>query len=280
MSFTEQLLILAGRGSYPFEMARGARQAGVKKIAVLALRGAASRGLKSLADEFQWLGVGEVERGLAWAKAHAGAAMVMAGGVSPLALFQTRFDALSKRLLHELPVKNAHTIFGRLAEVIEENGTRVLPASSFMEDAIPAAGVLTRRAPAPAEDADIALGHRVALGMSNLDIGQTLVVHGGMVTAVEALEGTNAAIRRGGKLAKGGVVVKVAKDGHDMRFDIPVIGHETIPVLRKARISALAIQAGRTLILERDKVITLANRANIAIVALDTGLPSAPTRPN
>jgi DUF1009 family protein len=279
MDIPEQLLILAGRGAYPFEMARGARDAGVKKISILALRGAAPRCIKSIADEIEWIGVGEMERGIAWAKKTGATFMAMAGGVSPLALFRARFDALSKKLLREMPVKNAHTIFGRLAQVIEANGTRVLPASVFMDAALPAPGFLTQRAPTPGEESDISLGHRVAMEMCNLDIGQTLVINSGMITAVEAFEGTNAAIRRAGKLARGGVVVKVAKFGHDMRFDIPVIGRETIPVLRKAGITALALQARRVILLDRDETIALANRANIAITVLDSGLPAAPTRP-
>jgi len=204
--------------------------------------------------------------------------MVLAGGVSPLALFRTRFDALSRQLLRELPVKNAHTIFSRLVDQFEVNGTRVLPGSVFMHAALPASGVLTQRAPNAEEQSDIHLGHCVAMQMCNLDIGQTLVIHRGMITAVEAFEGTNAAIRRSGKLVRGGVVVKVAKDGHDMRFDIPVIGRETIPVLRRAGVTALAVQAHRVILLERDEVVALANRANIAITVLDSGLPPAPTR--
>ena len=272
-------LILAGRGSYPFVMARGAREAGVATLSILALRGAASRALKSRADAIHWIGVGEMERGLAWALERGATHMAMAGGVSPLALFTTRFDALSKTLLSGLAVKNAHTIFGRLAGHIEAAGIRVLPASVFMDAALPGPGVLTRRAPTPGEHSDIALGHQTAMGMCNLDIGQTLVVHRGMITAVEAFEGTNAAIRRAGKLVRGGVAVKVAKDGHDMRFDIPVIGPRTIPVLRRAGVTALALQARRTILLERDETLRLADRANLAILALDSGLPPAPTRP-
>ena len=278
MTPPEHFLILAGRGTYPFVMARGARAAGVKTLSILALRGAASRDLKPLGDAIHWIGVGEMERGLAWTRERGATHMAMAGGVPPLALFTTRFDALSRNILRNLAVKNAHTIFGGLAEAIEANGTRVLPASVFMDAALPEPGVLTQRAPTEAEQSDINLGHRVAMGLCNLDIGQTLVIHRGMITAVEAFEGTNAAIRRAGKLVRGGVVVKVAKDGHDMRFDIPVIGRETIPVLRRAGITALAVQARRVIMLERDEVVALANRANIAITVLDPGLPPAPTR--
>ena len=115
--------------------------------------------------------------------------------------------------------------------------------------------------------------------VSNLDVGQTVVVKEGMILAVEAFEGTNDAIRRGGKLGgPGAVVVKVAKDGHDMRFDIPVIGAQTIPTLKRARISALAFQARRTVLLEREEVIAAADRLGIALVAIDSGLPPAPVR--
>jgi len=149
-----------------------------------------------------------------------------------------------------------------------------------MDNHIPGAGVLTRRAPDERENRDLAFGHRVARDIGGLDIGQTLVVKDGMILAVEAFEGTNKAIRRGGKLGgKGAVVVKVAKEGHDMRFDIPVIGEKTITVLRKAGVSALAYQAGRLVMLERPKVIAAANALNLAIIGLDSGLPAAPLRP-
>ena len=116
--------------------------------------------------------------------------------------------------------------------------------------------------------------------IGTVDIGQTVVVKDGMVLAVEAFEGTNAAIRRGAKLGgRGAVVVKIARDGHDMRFDIPVVGAKTLRVLRRSSISALAFQAGRTILLDREEVLREANRLGIAIVALHTDLPPAPTRP-
>ncbi|MCL1888049.1 MAG: UDP-2,3-diacylglucosamine diphosphatase LpxI [Kiritimatiellaeota bacterium] len=275
----KHFLILAGRGTYPLVMARGARRAGVETLSILAIRGAADRAVKGLADAVHWIGVGEMERGLAWALERGATHMAMAGGVSPLALFTTRFDTLSKKLLLAMPVKNAHTIFGGLAEAVEANGIRVLPASVFMDDALPEPGLLTRRAPTPQEDSDIALGLGAAMVMGNLDIGQTLVAHRGMITAVEAFEGTNAAIRRAGKLTRGGVVVKVAKDGHDMRFDIPAIGPGTLSAIRRAGVTALAFQARRTILLDRDETVRLADKAGIAVVAVDSGLPPAETRP-
>jgi DUF1009 family protein len=274
------LLIVAGGGTYPACLAAGARKAGVPRITVLGLRGSTSRATAALADDRAWFGVGEVQAIFEWAARLGVSHGVMAGGITPLALFRTRFDALSRSWLKDLPVKNAHTLFGKIAAEMEQIGIRVLPASCYMDDWIPGAGVLTRRAPDEREARDIAFGHRVARDICGLDIGQTLLVKDGMILAVEAFEGTNAAIRRGGKLGgRGAVVVKVAKEGHDMRFDIPVIGEQTLSVLRKAGVSALAYQAGRLVMLERPKVVAAADRLNIAIVGLDSGLPPAPLRP-
>jgi DUF1009 family protein len=274
------LLIVAGGGTYPACIAAGARKAGVPRITVLGLRGSTARATAALADDCAWFGVGELQAIFEWAARLGVSHGIMAGGIAPLALFRTRFDALARSWLKTLPVKNAHTLFGKVAAEMEKIGIRVLPASCYMDDCIPGAGVLTRRAPDERETRDIAFGHRVARDICGLDIGQTLLVKDGMILAVEAFEGTNAAIRRGGKLGgPGAVVVKVAKEGHDMRFDIPVIGEQTLSVLRKAGVSALAYQAGRLVMLERAKVAAAADRMNIAIVGLDSGLPPAPLRP-
>jgi len=274
------LLIVAGGGTYPACLAAGARKAGVPRITMLALRGSTDRATVALADAYVWFGVGEIQRIFEWAARMGFSHGVMAGGIAPLALFRTRFDTLARAWLRDLPVKNAHTIFGRIAAEMEHIGIRVLPASCYMDDHIPGAGLLTRRAPDEREARDIAFGHQVARDICGLDIGQTLLVKDGMVLAVEAFEGTNQAIRRGGKLGgRGAVVVKVAKEGHDMRFDIPVIGVKTVAVLRRAGVSALAFQAGRLVLLDRPAVIAAADRMNLAMVGLDAGLPPAPLRP-
>jgi len=275
-----RLLIIAGSGTYPACIAKGARKAGVRHIAVLAIRGMTERATAALGDETVWFGVGEVRAIFDWEAKQGFDAGIMAGQIHPLALFRTRFDDLARAWLSDLPIKNAHTIFGKIAAEMERIGIPTLPASCYMDDFIPGAGVLTRRAPGAREMSDITFGHRVACDICGLDIGQTLLVKDGMILAVEAFEGTNQAIRRGGKLGgKGAVVIKVAKDGHDMRFDIPVIGEATLSTLRKAKVSALAYQAGRMVMLEREKVIAAADKMNIAIVGLDSGLPSAPLRP-
>lgn len=271
---------MAGSGAYPACVAEGARKAGVRHLSVLAIRGMTSRATVALADDVVWFGVGEVRAIFDWAAQHSFSGCVMAGQITPLALFRTRFDEQARTWLRTLPIKNAHTIFGKIAEELEKVNIRVLPASCYMDDAIPGVGVLTKRAPDAREMRDITFAHKVASDICGLDIGQTLVVKDGMILAVEAFEGTNKAIRRGGKLGgKGAVVVKVAKEGHDMRFDIPVVGTATLATLRKAGISALAYQAGRLVMLERSDVIAAADKYNIAIIGLDSGLPAAPLRP-
>jgi hypothetical protein len=274
------LLIVAGTGTYPACIALGARKAGVKRISLIAFRGMTSRATAALADEAAWFGIGEVRTIFDWAAKQGCSHGVMAGQIHPFALFRTRFDDLARAWLKALPVKNAHTIFGKIAEEMEKINIRVLPASCYMDDCIPGAGVLSRRAPDERETRDIVFGHQVARDICGMDIGQTLLVKDGMILAVEAFEGTNQAIKRGGKLGgKGAVVIKVAKEGHDMRFDIPVIGEQTISNLRKAGVSALAFQAGRLVMLERPRVIAAADKLNIAVVGLDSGLPAAPLRP-
>ena len=276
----DELLILAGRGAYPDLVFEGARAAGVKRIAVLGVRGMASRSLLRKADAAQVFGLGELRKALDWLKLSQATHLIMAGQITPLALFRTRFDDLSRRLLSELPVKNAHTIFGRAIREVEALGIRVIPSSCFMGDHLPGTGLLTQRAPTPREEEDIAVGHRAALGVCDLDIGQTLLVKDGMILAVEAFEGTNATLRRGGKLGgKGSVMVKVAKHGHDMRFDIPVFGEHTIRLCRKCGVTAVAFQANRLVMLDRPRVVELANRYGISLVGLDSGLPPAPLEP-
>jgi len=276
----DKLLIVAGSGTYPACIAAGARKAGVRQITVLAFRGMTSRATVALADKVAWFGIGEGRALFGWVANQGFSVGLMAGQIHPLALFRTRFDDLAQSWLNTLPVKNAHTLFGKFALEMERSGIRMLPASCYMDDFIPGAGVQTQRSPDERELRDITFGHQVARDICGLDIGQTLVVKDGVILAVEAFEGTNKAIRRGGKLGgKGGVVVKVAKEGHDMRFDIPVIGEKTVAVMRKAGVSALAYQAGRLVMLERPKVIAAANRLKLAIVGLDSGLPPAPLRP-
>ncbi len=273
----EALLIIAGWGDFPRFVAEGARAAGVPRVALVGIRGSTVRASRRAADWVRMVPFGRLDALRDAVRASGCRQAVLAGQIHPACLFRSRMDDEMRRELLAIDIRNAHTLFNRLVEVIEALGVTVLPSSAFMAAHIPEAGVPTRRAPDRREAADIAYGNTVATAVCDLDIGQTVVVRDGVVLAVEGFDGTNATITRGGRLARrGGVVVKVAKAGHDMRFDIPVIGLKTIRVMRRAGLSAISVQAGRTLVLDLPGVVAAADRANIAIEAIASGLPPAP----
>ncbi len=262
------LALIAGRGDYPLLLARSARSQGVRRIVAVAFRGETGREIESVADEVTWCGSCALTAMLD-ALAQSGAKQaVMAGQINPRNLFRVRMDKAFLKLLKGLPVKNAHTIFGAIIAEIEQIGIELLPACEFMQ--MPVAGLLTTRTPDAREQNDIRIGRQVVKDTSHLDIGQTVVVKDGMILAVEAFEGTDRAIRRGGKLGgKGAVVVKVPKAGHDMRFDIPVIGLRTLQSLKKAKASCLALEAGGAILLDKEAVVARADALGLAITVLE-----------
>ena len=270
MSDNESSLgIIAGKGAYPLELAASARAQGVQRLVAVAFRKETRPAIASMVDAVTWLKVGQLQAMLDAFKALGVNQVVMAGQITPTHLFRLRPDRKAISLLLGLKERNAHTIFGAIADELAALGITLRPASLFMERALAVEGVLTARGPTEREAADIAHGLGVARATSALEIGQTVVLKEGTILAVEAFEGTDRTIRRGGKLGgSGAVAVKVAKPGHDMRFDIPVIGLRTIRALRRAEVSALAIQAGRCIVLEREQVIALADNGDIAIVAV------------
>ena len=274
-----KIVVISGAGDYPRLIVEGAKRALVERVDVLAVRGSAGRATKKAADAVKTFGIGEIATGIKWIASQNYDGAILAGQVNPLSLFRSRFDAQTRAWLREMPAKTAHTLFGKLVEELEKAGVRILPASLYMEDNIPGEGLLSSRAPDETEMRDIAHAERVARDMGVHDVGQTVMVKSGMVLAVEAFEGTNAAIRRGGRLGgKGAVVFKAARDGHDMRFDIPVVGLKTFKTMKKAGAKVLALQAGRTIFLDREKALAFADRHGIAVVGVRTDLPPAPTR--
>ncbi|MBR2920795.1 MAG: UDP-2,3-diacylglucosamine diphosphatase LpxI [Kiritimatiellae bacterium] len=276
----DKLIVIAGSGSYPRLVVEGAKKAGVERVDVLAVKGSTERATCKAADGVHRIALGGIAEGIRWMGEQGYGGAILAGQINPLSLFRGKFDDEVKRWLAELPVKNAHSIFGKLIEKIEAAGVAVLPASLYMDEHIPGVGALTRRTLSDGEKSDVKHAVDVARDVGRHDIGQTVMVRSGMVLAVEAFEGTNAAIRRGGKLAgRGSVVFKAAREGHDMRFDIPVVGLKTLKKMKKAGATALAFQAGRLVLLDRAEVISFADRHGIAIEGVDSGLPPAPLRP-
>ena len=265
----ESLGLIAGKGAYPVLLAGSARQQGVQRIVAIAFRGETRREIESLVDETRWIHLGQYGRMLDELGRSGVRHAVMAGQITPTHLFRVRLDARMLVLLKKLKTRNAETIFGAVADDLKEIGIKLLPASLFMEAHMPGAGVISKRIPTERESADIELGLKVAKETSGLDIGQTVVIKEGTILAVEAFEGTDETILRAGRLGgPGSVVVKVAKVGHDMRFDIPVVGEHTMKVLRKARAAVLAIEAERAILLEKERIVERADRMGLCVTVM------------
>lgn len=268
----ESLIIIAGRQAYPLMLARAARAAGVKHIEVLGFKGETRRDIVALVDRVHWMHLGGMRAFLDTLGASGIRHCVMAGQIAPRNLFQVRMDKLALEMYRALEVRNAHTIFGAIADAIEALGIEMLPGNSFMECYTPKAGQLGGRPPTEREQADIELGLRLVKGTSEFEIGQTVAIKEGIIIAVEAFEGTNKTIRRAGREGgRGTVIVKLPKVGHDMRFDIPVVGTKTFKVMKRAGVSCLAVEAGKTILLEQEKLVQLADRFGMAFVAVETG---------
>ncbi len=264
--------LIAGNGKFPFLVLEGARSQGIE-MAVIALREEASPELESVAQRLHWVSLGELSRTLELLHQEGVTHAVMAGQVQHNKIFSAiRPDWKLAKLLFSLPRKNTDSLIGAVARVLESEGIKLVDSTSFLRPLVPEAGVLTRRAPNAREAGDIAYGRDIALQLAGLDLGQTVVVSDRACVAVETMEGTDETIERAARIASGGrlVVVKVAKPRQDMRFDVPVIGLRTVEVMRRSAVTALAIDAGRTLIFERPKVIEAADAAGIAIEAVSS----------
>ena len=259
--------IIAGNGVYPRLLADAARKAGVKKIIAAGFTGETDPALGQHVDLIEWMRVGQLSRLLTFFRAHDIHHAVMAGQIAPKNLFDIRPDWKALMLLGKLKQRNAESIFAAIAGELANVNVDLLPATTFLEDSLAASGPISGPTLSRNEEEDIDLGWKIAKEIARLDIGQTVLVRNGTVVAVEALEGTNDAIRRGGELAgSGAVMVKVAKPSQDMRFDVPVIGLETIRIAAEARLRVIAVEAGKTLLLERDAIVDLANHSKISIV--------------
>jgi DUF1009 family protein len=261
--------LIAGNGRFPFLVLEGARSQGIE-MAVIALREEASPELEKLTKRLHWVSLGELSKTIELMHKEGVKNAVMAGQVKHNKIFSAiRPDWKLAKLLFSLPKKNTDSLIGAVAKVLEEEGIQLVDSTLFLKPLLPEAGVLTRRVPDEREAADIAYGLGVARQIAGMDIGQTVVISGCACVAVEAMEGTDEAIARAARIASGKplVVVKVSKPGQDMRFDVPVVGLPTIEQMKSSGATALAVDAGRTLFFDREKLIEQANEAGIAIQA-------------
>ncbi len=264
----QTLGIIAGNRSLPLELARNARAMGVSRLVAVAVEGETDPALADLVDTITWLRVGQVSKMISAFTDHGVRQCVMVGQVAPKNLFDLRPDFRAMAILFRLKEKNAHTIFGAIADELKKDGVELIEATPWLKPLMPGPGFVLGPKLSEAQREEVAFGLRIAKEVSRLEIGQTVVVKNGAVLAVEGFEGTDRCLERGGGLAGkdgGAVAVKVAKPNHDMRFDIPCIGAQTIQVCLDARISVLAVEPGKTLLLERAAVENLLQRARLTI---------------
>jgi DUF1009 family protein len=284
-----KLGLIAGNGRFPFLLLDAARAHGLEVI-VAAIkeetdpemneRAAADSGVR-----VHWLSLGELSKLIETFQAEDVTQAVMAGQVKHKQIFSSiRPDWRLAKLLLSLRTKNTDMLLGAVAKVLGDEGIELISSTAYLEPLLAKAGVLTDRRPSEQEEKDIAYGRKVADAIAGYDIGQTVVVASQACVAVEAMEGTDAAIERAGAIMKtlaaegeastldrSLTVVKVAKPKQDMRFDVPVIGLKTIEAMEHAQATCLAIEAQRTLIFDQDTVLLRANQAGIAIVATERG---------
>lgn len=275
--------LIAGNGQFPFLLLDAARAQGLR-VVVAAIKEETSpemneRALREPNDvSVYWLSLGELSRLIAMFKSEGVTRAVMAGQVKHKQIFSSiRPDWRLAKLLLNLRTRNTDMLLGAVAKVLEDEGITLMSSTAFLEPMLAPVGLLTERAPDETERGDIEYGLKVARGIAGFDLGQTVVIASGACVAVEAMEGTDATIARAGEifrtlgeeastLERRLTVVKVAKPNQDMRFDVPVAGVPTIDAMRAAGATCLCVEAGRTLLFDREAMIAAANAAGIAIL--------------
>jgi len=268
MESPETLGIIAGNGVYPRLLADGARRAGVKKIVAAAFTDETDPALGQHVELIEWMRVGQLGRLLKFFPGQNIHHAIMAGQIAPKNLFDLRPDLKALILLGKLKERNAESVFAAIAGELAKIDVDLLSATTFLEDSLAQPGLIAGPKVSTRQEHDVELGWNAAKEIARLDIGQTIIIKNGTIVAVEALEGTNEDVKRGGTLAReGAAMVKVSKPNQDMRFDVPVIGVETVRVAAESGVRVIAVEAGKTLLLERDAVIALANSSKISVVA-------------
>ena len=260
--------LIAGNGRFPFLVVEGAKKAGVK-LAVVAIKEETDREIEKFADKVLWVGIGQLGRMISFFKRENVAQAMMAGQVKHVQIFSGALpDLRMLKMLLSLKQRNTDSLIGGIADELGKDGIELIDSTHFIKDKLAASGVLTRRQPDERERSNIEYGLNIAGEIARLDLGQTIVVRAKACVAIEAMEGTDAVIRRAGTLARGKLtVVKVAKPNQDMRFDVPVVGLPTVETMIEAGASCLCLTAGKTLIFDREEMIRLADSKRISIVA-------------
>jgi DUF1009 family protein len=263
--------IIAGNGRFPFLALQGARSLG-HDVIVVAVKEEAFPDLEQAAEaagaRLHWVSLGHLGKCIKLLKAAGARQAIMAGQVKHAKIFSGIVPDLTLlSVVTRLKARNTDALIAAVADVLRDEGIELLNSTTFLEPLLARSGTLSRRAPDPAELEDIAFGYRMADAIAGLDIGQTIAVKDKAVVAVEAMEGTDAVIRRAGEIAGTGTrIVKVAKPRQDMRFDGPVVGVATIACMRAAGATAISLDAGRTLIVDGERFFSAADEGGIAVV--------------
>ncbi|MGA2029565.1 MAG: UDP-2,3-diacylglucosamine diphosphatase LpxI [Verrucomicrobiota bacterium] len=267
----ESLGIIAGNRSLPIEFTRQARAAGIKRLVAVAFENETEPELARLVDEIIWLKVGQLGKMISAFTDRGILKCVMVGQIAPKNLYNLRPDLRAMSLLLRLKEKNAHTIFGAIADELKKDGVELIDATPWLKLLMPAHGFHLGPKLSDEQKADVEFAFKIAKEISRLEIGQIVVVKDGVILAVEGFEGTDKCLARGGELAGkdgGAVAVKVAKVGHDMRFDIPCIGLRTLETCAASGVAVLALESGRTLLLEQETCAQFAKKNKISLTTI------------
>ena len=261
--------LIAGNGNFPFLVLEGARRQGAD-LAVVAIREETDRRIEEVARRVVWVGIGQLGKMISFFKKEGVSRVIMAGQVRHVQIFSGALpDLRMLKMLFNLKQRNTDALIGGVASEMLKEGIELIDSTYFIQDQLAQEGVLSRRKPDANEQGNIEYGLHIAGEIARLDLGQTIVVRAKACVAVEAMEGTDATIRRAGELARGKLtVVKVAKPNQDMRFDVPVVGLPTVRAMIEAGATCLCLTAGKTLMFDKAEMLRLADEKKIAVVAV------------
>lgn len=263
--------LIAGNGKFPFLVVEGARKAGAS-LAVVAIREETDKSIEEIAEKVLWVGIGQLGKMISFFKNEGVEKAIMAGQVKHVQIFSGAFpDWRMAKMLYNLPRRNTDSLIGGIADELGKDGIELIDSTYFMQEHLATEGVLSKRKPSDIESGNIEYGLHIANEIARLDLGQTIVVRANACVAIEAMEGTDATIKRAGELAKGKLtVVKVAKPNQDMRFDVPVVGVPTIHTMIAAGATCLCLTPNKTLMFDKEAMLKLANENKICVVAVSS----------
>ena len=271
MASSNRYGLIAGNGKFPFLVLEAARSQGIDMV-VAAIKEETFPEIENHAKSVHWMSLGQLGKLIKTFKSEGVNLAIMAGQVKHKQIFSGIIPDLKMiRLLASLATKNTDSLIGAVAKLLEEEGIHLMDSTAFLGPLLPKPGVLTRRHPSEDEKTDLDYGYKIARELGRLDLGQSVVICDGACVAIEAMEGTDAIIQRAAGLVNGRAlrVVKLAKPNQDLRFDVPVIGPATVQLMARLKASAIAIEARKTLMIDRDELISVADRENVTIVAVE-----------